>query len=64
MTTSTKSGVLPFGHSALSCVSGDPDLLQHEEVWAAAGTQIDNYGAPTSGIVRVAGGVVTDLKCG
>jgi len=41
----------------------DPDLLQYDEVWAAAGMWNDNFGAPAD-IVRVAGGVVTDLKRG
>ena len=40
----------------------DPDLLQYDEVWAAAGTWNDNFGAVPADIVRVAGGVVTDLK--
>ena len=31
-------------------------------VWAAAGTWNDNFGAAPADIVRVAGGVVTDLK--
>jgi hypothetical protein len=38
------------------------DLLQYNEVWAAAGTWNDNFGAAPADIVRVAGGVVTDLK--
>ena len=42
----------------------DPDLLQYDEVWAAAGTWNDNFGAAPADIVRVAGGVVTDLKRG
>ena len=40
----------------------DPELLQYDEVWAAAGTWNDNFGAAPADIVRVAGGVVTDLK--
>jgi prolyl-tRNA editing enzyme YbaK/EbsC (Cys-tRNA(Pro) deacylase) len=40
----------------------DPDLLQYDEVWAAAVTWNDNFGAAPADIVRVAGGVVTDLK--
>ena len=39
-----------------------PDLLQYDEVWAAAGTWNDVFGAAPADIVRVAGGVVTDLK--
>ena len=55
-------GVPPFGHSTQLRVFVDPDLLQYDEVWAAAGTWNDNFGAPPTDIVRVAGGVVTDLK--
>ena len=40
----------------------DPDLLQYDEVWATAGTWSDNFGASPADIVRVSGGVVTDLK--
>ena len=55
-------GVPPFGHSTQLRVFVDPDLLQYDEVWAAAGTWNDNFGATPADIVRVAGGVVTDLK--
>ena len=57
-------GVPPFGHSTQLRVFVDPDLLQYEEVWAAAGTWNDNFGAAPADIVRVAGGVVIDLKRG
>jgi prolyl-tRNA editing enzyme YbaK/EbsC (Cys-tRNA(Pro) deacylase) len=55
-------GVPPFGHSTQLRVFVDPDLLQYDEVWAAAGTWNDNFGASPADIVRVAAGVVTDLK--
>ena len=55
-------GVPPFGHSTQLRVFVDPDLLQYDEVWAAAGTWNDNFGSAPTDIVRVAGGVVTDLK--
>ena len=55
-------GVPPFGHNTQLRVFVDPDLLQYDEVWAAAGTWNDNFGAAPADIVRVAGGVVTDLK--
>ena len=55
-------GVPPFGHSTQLRVFVDPDLLQYDEVWAAAGTWNDNFGANPNDIVLVAGGVVTDLK--
>ena len=62
--SSPKCGVPPFGHSTQLRVFVDPDLLQYDEVWAAAGTWNDNFGANPNDIVRVAGGVVTDLKRG
>ena len=40
----------------------DLDLLQYREVWVAAGTWNDNFGAAPADIVRVAGGTATDLK--
>ena len=57
-------GVPPFGHATQLRVFVDPDLLQYDEVWAAAGTWNDNFGAAPADIVRVAGGVVTELKRG
>ena len=57
-------GVPPFGHTKQLRVFVDPDLLQYDEVWAAAGTWNDNFGANPNDIVRVAGGVVIDLKRG
>ena len=57
-------GVPPFGHSTELRVFVDPDLLQYDIVWAAAGTWNDNFGAAPADIVRIAGGVVTDLKRG
>ena len=57
-------GVPPFGHATQLRVFVDLDLLQYDEVWAAAGTWNDNFGAAPADIVRVAGGVVTDLKRG
>ena len=55
-----------FGLSTQLRVFVDPDLLQYDSVndfvWATAGTWNDNFGAALADIVRVAGGVVTDLK--
>jgi hypothetical protein len=58
----TNNGVPPFGHSTHLRVFVEPDLLQYDEVWAAAGTWNDVFGAAPADIVRVAGGVVTDLR--
>ena len=55
-------GVPHFGHTTQLRMFVDPDLLQYDEVWAAAGTWNDNFGASPADIVRVAGGVVTDLN--
>ena len=52
----------PVGHSTQLRVVVDPDLLQYDEVWAAAGMWNDNFGAAPADIVRVAGGIVTELK--
>ena len=52
----------PFGHATQLCVFVDPDLLQYDEAWAAARTWNDNFSATPADIMRVAGGVVTDLK--
>ena len=52
----------PSGLSAKLRVFLDSDMMQYDVVWAAAGTWNDNFGANPNDIVRVAGGVVTDLK--
>jgi prolyl-tRNA editing enzyme YbaK/EbsC (Cys-tRNA(Pro) deacylase) len=54
--------VPPFGHIAQLRAFVDPDLLQYDEVWAAAGTRNDNFGAAPVDIERVAGGVLADLR--
>jgi len=51
-----------LGRRAQLRVFVDPDLLQYDEVWATAGTWNDNFGAGPADIVRVASGLVTDLK--
>ena len=58
----TNGGVPLFGHSTQLRVFVDPDVLQYDEVWAAAETWNDNLGAAPAHIVRGAGGTVTDLK--
>lgn len=57
-------GVPPFGHSTQLRIFIDPDLLQYDEVWAAAGTWNDNFAIEPNELVRVSGGVVTDLRRG
>jgi prolyl-tRNA editing enzyme YbaK/EbsC (Cys-tRNA(Pro) deacylase) len=54
--------VPPFGHSTQLRVFVDPDLLQYDEMWAAAGTWIDVFPITPNDLVRASGGAVTDLK--
>jgi len=55
-------GVPPFGHTTPLRVFIDPDLLQYDEVWAAAGTWRDVFGIEPHKLVEDSGGVVTDLR--
>ena len=55
-------GVPPFGFEKKLRIFIDPDLLQYNEVWAAAGTWNDNFGIEPHKLVEASGGVVTDLK--
>ncbi len=55
-------GVPPFGHKTHLRVFIDPDLLQYDEVWAAAGTWNDVFGIEPHKLVEASGGEVTDLK--
>ncbi len=57
-------GVPPFGHKTKLRIFIDPDLLQHDEVWAAAGTWHDVFALSPTDLQRVSGGTVTDLKRG
>lgn len=57
-------GVPPFGHATQLRVFIDPDLLQYDEVWAAAGTWHDVFGIEPHKLVEASDGVVTDLKRG
>ena len=55
-----------FGHATQLRIFIDPDLLHYDGVndmvWAAAGTWNDNFAIAPNELVRVSGGVVTDLK--
>jgi prolyl-tRNA editing enzyme YbaK/EbsC (Cys-tRNA(Pro) deacylase) len=55
-------GVPPFGHAAPLPLFIDPDLLAHDEVWAAAGTWNDVFPIDPQDLVHVTGGTVVDLK--
>ncbi len=55
-------GVPPFGHATDLRVFIDPDLLQYDVVWAAAGTWHDVFALTPSQLVAASGGVVVDVK--
>ncbi len=55
-------GVPPFGHTTQLQVFIDPDLLQYDEVWAAAGTWTDVFGIAPQQLVEASGGTITDIK--
>jgi prolyl-tRNA editing enzyme YbaK/EbsC (Cys-tRNA(Pro) deacylase) len=55
-------GVPPLGHAeSLLCVI-DEDLLQHEEIWAAAGTPRAVFRLTPAELERITGGRVVTLK--
>ncbi len=55
-------GVPPFGHRTALRVFVDPDLLVHDEVWAAAGTWHDVFPLTPQQLVDASGALVTDLR--
>lgn len=57
-------GVPPFGHSTELRVFIDPDLLQYDEIWAAAGTWTDVFALTPDQLVAASGGLVTDIRRG
>ena len=57
-----RRGVPLFGHTTQLRVFVDPDLLQYDEVWAAAGTWNDVFPIAPNDLVRASGALVTDLK--
>ena len=54
-------GVPPFGHREPLRVFVDTDLLQYDEVWAAAGTPHVNFAVAPRSLVRATAGAVCDL---
>jgi prolyl-tRNA editing enzyme YbaK/EbsC (Cys-tRNA(Pro) deacylase) len=50
------------GHLRPPQVFIDPDLMQYDEVWAAAGTWNDVFPLSPSELERVSGGLVVDIK--
>ncbi|WP_051062415.1 YbaK/EbsC family protein [Ilumatobacter nonamiensis] len=55
-------GVPPFGHDTPLQIFIDPDLLQYDEVWAAAGTWNDVFPIDPARLAEASGGTVTDLR--
>jgi Cys-tRNA(Pro) deacylase len=55
-------GVPPFGHEGEISVYCDRDLLQHEVVWAAAGTPMSVFAIEPQRLADVCGAKVSDLK--
>jgi prolyl-tRNA editing enzyme YbaK/EbsC (Cys-tRNA(Pro) deacylase) len=58
----TIGAVPPLGHARRLSVYVDRDLLQHEVVWAAAGSPHAVFPIAPDDLVRVAGGQVLDVK--
>ena len=54
----------PFGHKTHLRVFIDPDSLQYDEVWAAAGMWNDVFGFEPHKLVEASGGAITDQKRG
>jgi prolyl-tRNA editing enzyme YbaK/EbsC (Cys-tRNA(Pro) deacylase) len=54
-------GVPPFGHDTELRVFVDPDLMQYEVVWAAAGTWHDVFSLAPQELVSASHGIIVDL---
>jgi len=52
----------PFGHATHLRVFIDPDLLDYDRVWAAAGTWNDVFEIAPDDLVRASEGTVVELK--
>ena len=55
-------GVPPFGHSTQLRVFVDPDLLQYDEVWAAAGTWSDVFAINPQVLSRITDGKIVEVR--
>lgn len=55
-------GVPPLGHARPLPIYVDRDLLQYDEVWAAAGTPNAVFPISPAELVRVSGGIVANVK--
>jgi len=57
-------GVPPLGLATQMRIFVDPDLLEYDEVWAAAGTWNDVFPINPNDLQRVTNGVVVEVKRG
>lgn len=55
-------GVPPVGHAAAVKIPIDADLLQHEEIWAAAGTPFAVFRLTPEELVKMTGGRVIAIS--
>lgn len=55
-------GVPPFAHATSLRTFVDPDLLDHDEVWAAAGTWNDVFPLSPEALSKAGDGLVVELK--
>jgi prolyl-tRNA editing enzyme YbaK/EbsC (Cys-tRNA(Pro) deacylase) len=55
-------GVPPLGLATQMRIFIDPDLLEYDEVWAAAGTWNDVFAIEPGALKRATNGVVSDIK--
>jgi prolyl-tRNA editing enzyme YbaK/EbsC (Cys-tRNA(Pro) deacylase) len=55
-------GVPPFGHSTNITPIIDEDLLQYNEIWAAAGTENSVFKITPQDLVNITQGEISDIK--
>ncbi|MGE0679984.1 MAG: YbaK/EbsC family protein [Candidatus Binatia bacterium] len=55
-------GVPPIGHASSVDIFIDEDLLQHQEIWAAAGTPFAVFRLTPEDLVKMTGGQVMGIK--
>ncbi|MFJ9829307.1 YbaK/EbsC family protein [Streptomyces sp. NPDC101160] len=55
-------GVPPFGHRTRTRVLADRGLLDHEVVWAAAGTPHSVFALDPESLITQAGGLLVDVR--
>jgi len=55
-------GVPPLGLATQLRIFIDPDLMQYDEVWAAAGTWNDVFAVSPRELATATAGVVVDLR--